>query len=343
MPSERTKSYARVLRVWTFEIIVKQLDVTRVAAVLRRLAASVVGIVAALVVAEYGTRFVFARAAATGTSENAAARIGGLHVSMNSLGYREREIGPKDPARYRIAVIGDSYTWGQALEERERFSNLLGEFLGPGYEVLNFGQPGNTIEGDRNELEQVLKLSPDFVLLQMYINNFETPSMRRPQTYALLPTDLVRRLLQSSMVYRLLSDRWAQFQEAVGFVDSYEGYMARHLRDPHSPDAQESFGVLRQFFDTARAAGVPSGSILFPAADAMGPFGTNYSFGYLHDHVKSVCVDERAHCLDLLPLFSALPDPRSTWVTPFDAHPNARTNRRAAQAILLEFGSVWRR
>jgi hypothetical protein len=316
-------------------------SIARVATVLRRLTASFVGIAAALAVAEYGTRFVFERAAATGRPEKVVARSGAPQISINSLGFREREIGPKDPARYRIAVIGDSYTWGQALEERQRFSNLLGEFLGPRYEVLNFGMPGNRMPDDLGELEPVLKVSPDFVLLQMYINNFETPSMRRPQTYPLLPSDLDRDL-ESWMVYRLLSDRWAQFQEAVGLVDTYAGYMAQHLRDPDSPDARESFGQLRLFFDRARIAGVPSGAVLFPAADAMGPFGTNYPFGYLHDQVRAVCADGRVACLDLLPLFSALPDPQSTWVSPSDAHPNAQTNRRAALAILVRFGSIWR-
>ena len=319
----------------------KQSGIARVAAVLRRLAASIVGIAAALAVAEYGTRLAFERAAASAGPRKGVARKSDPHVSINSLGFREREIGPKDPARYRIAIIGDSYTWGQGLEDRERFSNLLGEFLGPGYEVLNFGRLGNTMPGHLDALRPVLKMSPNFVLLQMYINNFETPTMRRPSTYPLLPADPDRRMQQSWMVYRLLSDRWAQLQEAVGISDSYVSYMARHLRDPDSPDARESFGKLRQFFDEARAAGVPAGAVLFPAADAMGPFGTDYPFGYLHDRVKAVCADERVHCLDLLALFSALPDPQSTWIGPSDAHPNALTNRRAGFEILREFGSDW--
>jgi lysophospholipase L1-like esterase len=317
---------------------VKPSGIARVAAMVRRLAASIIGIAAALAVTEYGTRFVFERAAA----KTDVAPKGDPQVSINSLGFREREIGRKDPARYRIAIIGDSYTWGQALEVEERFSNVLGEFLGPRYEVLNFGIPGHKVADDLAELEPVLRLSPDFVLLQMYINNFETPSMERPHTYPLLPADVDRRFLQTWSVYRLLSDRWAQLQEAIGLVDSYESYMARHLRDPDSPDSRESFGKLRQFFDRTHAAGVGSGAVLFPAADAMGPFGTNYPFGYLHNHVKAVCADERVPCLDLLPLFSALPDPQSTWISPLDAHPNAPTNRRAAIQILREFESVWR-
>ena len=311
--------------------------IARVAVVLRRLAAPIVGIAAALVVAEYGTRLVFERTAASGRPEGSVARRGDSPVSVNSLGFREREIGPKDPARYRIAVIGDSYTWGQGLEERERFSNLLGDFLGPHYEVLNFGTPGHKMADHLDELQRVLKMSPNFVLLQMYINNFETPTMRRPSTYAADPSPW----MQQWIVYRLLSDRWAQLQEAVGLTDSYVSYMARHLRDPNSPDARESFGNLRRFFDTARAAGVPSGAVLFPEADAMGPFGTNYPFDYLHDHVKAVCAAEHVHCLDLFALFSTFPDPQSTWISPADAHPNAPTNRRAALEILREFSPDW--
>jgi lysophospholipase L1-like esterase len=306
----------------------------------RRAAILLGGCVAALVVAEYGTRIVLDRTptgAAAGEPPAAAApRI------VNSLGFREREIGPKRVGTYRIAVVGDSYTWGQGLADDERFSNVLGNLLGPRYDVLNFGVPGHAMLEHLQELDLVLKLSPDFILLQMYINNFETPSMRRPDPMHLLPHDLNARLNGSSVVYQILNDRFAQLQEALGFVDSYDGYLARHLRDPDSPDAQQAFGWLREFFQRAQAAGVPSGAVLFPAADAMGAFGSNYPFQFLHEHVQTVCAQAQVRCLDLLPLFASLPDPRTTWINPTDAHPNAVTNRRAAVAILTAFGAAWR-
>jgi hypothetical protein len=312
-----------------------------VAAFLRRLVVLLAGTAAALVVAECSTRLVVARTSAS-SAPNAPVQGPG-HVPVNSLGFREREIGPKRPDQYRIIVIGDSYTWGQALEERERFSNVLETFLGPHYEVLNFGTPGQTLPDYVATLGRVLKFSPDFVLLQMYINNFETAGMERPKPLPLLPRELEGKLTDSSIVYRMLSDRWTELQQSLGVVDSYDGYLARHLRDPNSPDSRESFGELRQFFARARAAGVSSGAVLFPAADAMGPFGSNYPFGYLHDHVKAVCADAQVPCLDLLPMFASLPDPRTTWVSPFDAHPNAPTNHRAAVEMLAAFGSAWRR
>jgi hypothetical protein len=313
-----------------------------VVTLLRRVLFLVVGTAAALVVTEYGTRLVVTGTVAAASPEADARRVM-PHVSLNSLGYREREVGPKRADRFRIIVIGDSYAWGQGLEASQRFSNVLESLLGPQFEVLNFGTPGHRIPDDVGELSRALTRSPDFVLLQMYVNDFETSDMKRPAPLPLLPPDWRGRLDASSVLYRMLDDRWAHLQETLGVVDSYDAYMARYLGDPQSPDARESFGQLRQFFVDAQAAGVESGGVLFPAADAMGPFGSNYPFGFIHDHVKTTCIEARATCLDLFGIFARLPDPQTSWVTPFDAHPNAEMNRQAAMALLATFQSVWHR
>jgi len=309
-----------------------------------RLVVSAVAIAAAFAVAECTTRFAYRQDTSNGHGASVRADHGGdASPIVNNLGFREGPIGPKDPDQFRIAIIGDSFSWGQGLQERERFSNLLDAQLGPRYEVLNFGMPGHTMPEHVDELEPVLKLKPDFVLLQLYINNFETPGMRRPSAYPLLPADLNARLTDASLVYQLLADRWAQLQESLGLVDSYARYLARHLRDPNSPDSREAFGKLRQFISRTRAAGVPTGAVLFPATDSMGPNGLDYPFGFIHDRVQAICAEERIVFVDLLAPFARAGDPHSLWVSPFDAHPNALANQRAAAEILDAFAESWRR
>jgi len=321
---------------------VERSGTARVGAVALRLAFSIVVIAGALVVAELAVRFVFRNATSSGNAgDYIAHRGGGPQISVNRLGFREREVGPKNPNRYRIAVIGDSFTWGQGIEERDRFSNLLEGFLSSSYEVLNFGIPGHDMPEHLTELELVLKIRPDFVLLQLYINDFETSSMKRPRRYPLLPSDLDSRMAGASLLYQLLLARWAQFQEAVGLTESYAHYMERSLRDPDSADAREAFGMLRQFIGRARVAGVPSGVVFFPAPDVMGANDANYPFGYLHERAKAICAEEQVPYLDLFPAFSTFHPPQSMWVSPFDAHPNAKANRRAAFEILRLFGPVW--
>ena len=298
--------------------------------------------VVALVSAEYFARFRFRRAR---TSQNAAdyiARSGGWSPGpSNGLGFRDRDVPPRAAARYRIVVVGDSFTWGQGIERAERFSDLLEQFLGARYEVFNFALPGDKMPEHLARLTQALTVSPDFVLLQLYPNDFETREMERPRPYPLLPDPLDSRLAGASLLYGLTSGQWARLQEIVGISETYTHYMERNLRDRNAPNAREAFGQLREFFVRARAVGVPAGEVLFPATDASGPNGTGYPFGYLHDAVRQVCAEEKVPCLDLLPLFSSLRDPRSAWVSPFDAHPNAMANRRAAYEILKAFGSVW--
>lgn len=311
---------------------VEQWGAARIRWIGLRLVFSIAVLAGALFTAELAARFVFREAIST---------VGPTEPLRNSLGFREREIRPKTPNRYRIAIIGDSFTFGNGIDVQDRFSNLMEGFLGPRYEVLNFGRPAANMERHVEALDQVLNFSPDFVLLQLFENDFETESMRRPRAYPLLPLNLDRRMVRSSVIYRLLIDRWTQLQGEVGLADNYVSYMARHLGDPNSPDAREAFGMLRQFIDRARVAGVPSGAVFFPAFDALGSTGGNYPFGYLHAQVRTICADEQIPYLDLLPTFSKFRDTRSMWVSRFDAHPNAKANRWATYEILNAFASAW--
>ena len=297
---------------------------------------------AALACGEYTLRFEFRHAR---TSGNAGDFIGHHSVwdpgPSNRLGFRDREVPPKS-SKYRIAVVGDSFTWGQGLERSERFSDQMQAALGPGYEVFNFAIPGDNMPEHLIRLDNALTVAPNFVLLQIYINDFETPDMVRPAPYVLLPEALHEKLLESSLVYTLLHQQFVRVQEELGLTESYPHYMARNLFDPESPHARQAFGQLQEFFDRARSAGVPAGAVLFPATDALGQHGASYPFAYLHRGVQAICSAEWVPCLDLLPMFEQFADPRVAWVSPFDAHPNAMTNRLAADEILRSFESIWR-
>ena len=325
-------------------LIVRRLDRPGARGALLRLTFVVVITMLALVGAEYAARFAFRNVTSSGNATDFIAGHGRAPLyANNSLGFREREIPPKQSDRYRIAVVGDSFTWGQGVEASERFSNLVESFLGPKYEVFNFGVPGNDMPEHVDVLGRALPTSPDFVLLQIYINDFETGRMKRPQPYPLLPRATDRDLRRRFLIYDLLSKQWATFQEAVGIVESYPVYMARNLLDPNAPNAIDGSAMLHRFIDKARGAGVPIGIVIFPAYDAMGANGSHYPFGYLHERIKTVCAEQKIPCLDLLPMFSKVVNPRSLWVTPFDAHPNAATHRRAGLEIVTAFGSAWHR
>ena len=60
-------------------------------------------------------------------------------VRHNSLGFRDRELDPKQGPR--LLVLGDSFVYGYDVNEGERFTDLLADQL-PNWEIINLGVSG---------------------------------------------------------------------------------------------------------------------------------------------------------------------------------------------------------
>lgn len=153
-----------------------------------------------LVIIEFGLRFIFRDVTTTVDNESYFAKRWHKTVRYNTWGFRERDFDLVKPEGvYRIAVIGDSITYGQGIEERDRFTNLLEKQLNNengngGYEVLNFGRPGaETIDHLDFLNDPVLSTDPDFVLLQWYTNDVESrDKSERTRPLELIPSKLQR-------------------------------------------------------------------------------------------------------------------------------------------------------
>jgi lysophospholipase L1-like esterase len=88
-------------------------------------------------------------------------------TNVNSLGFRSaREVGAKDPARRRVFVIGDSYTWGWGVADDKTYSAQLESLSEGQLEVINGGTPGWGIFQFRAQLERWIEpLAPDYVVV----------------------------------------------------------------------------------------------------------------------------------------------------------------------------------
>ena len=95
-------------------------------------------------------------------------------VRINSQGFRGRDISPdKDPSKYRILVLGDSYVWGFGVQEDQVFTAQM-EQLCSGIEAINFGVSGYSTD---QELllyqEKGIDYHPDMVILVVAGNDFD--------------------------------------------------------------------------------------------------------------------------------------------------------------------------
>ena len=294
--------------------------------------------------AEAATRWVF-RDVTTSADGGSffARRWKAESVVFNERGFRERSFSDTAPAgTYRIAVIGDSFTFGSGLDPHARYTDRMNAWLPDHFEVLNLGLPGNNTPEHLTMLRtRALALHPDFVLLQWFVNDIEGDDLSgRPRTWPLvgMPT-LHTWLNRHSALYGVANLRWAEAQIAFGWHKSYAEYMRERTGDPGSPDRQRDAALLRAIIDDTRQHGSAIGIVLFP--DAGPDLGDAYPFAFLHDHVLGVCQESRVTCLDLRSAFARVKDRRSLWVSPFDHHPSARANEIAAVKILEVFEREW--
>ncbi len=91
----------------------------------------------------------------------------GKHVSTNSRGFRGTtdHAYEKDPSRTRIATIGDSYTFGDEVNDDETYPFYLQQ-LAPATEVINMGVHGYANDQMLILLrEEGFRYSPDIVVI----------------------------------------------------------------------------------------------------------------------------------------------------------------------------------
>jgi hypothetical protein len=170
-------------------------------------------------------------------------KIRNIPMDINSNGFRGPEI-PKEraPGEFRILVLGDSITWGDALPDEfvyvRRMETALREFL-PGRKITvingGIGDVGTTEEVDILE-ERGLQVSPDLVLLEWYLNDSRPPwgfsgelggrgwlrrhSILAEKSYAYLKLD--RWLLKDSGERRF---RWARDARSLPWAEDHAAFL----------------------------------------------------------------------------------------------------------------------
>ena len=262
----------------------------------------------------------------------------GVPVQTNSLGFREREYPvERAPEVVRIAVLGDSYTFGTGVPFEEIFSKRLEKHLntlGVPSEVVNFGVPGyNTALELETWREVASRFKADLVILGYVLNDVERYGADSAQADGVSKRSLVnaahKNLKDASMLYRYAAPKLGA-AAAVLFGDRYAlGGTNQIIRsfEEGAPGWIESREALRTLADEVRQAGASFMVVVFPM---MLDFST-YPLPDAHRRIVRFCREQGIDVIDLLPALAKRDVGRLTVV--MDGHPNGRAHELFAERI----------
>jgi len=260
------------------------------------------------------------------------------HLQRNESGFREREGGFRsDGDPYRIAVVGDSVTFGPGIAVEERFSDRLRLDLdasGGAFDVLQFAHPGAELDGHLDTLTlSVLAAEPDFVLLQWSTNDIALPRIGIPRLRPLLANvEIALWLRHHSALYDVANRRWQALQLRGTWLTEYVRFIRGRYGDRNGLGWRTAMRYLDRFIERCEGQGIEMGIVLFPVLTRS--LGDDYAFAFLHDQMLLECQERRIPCLDLRPTFGPFSDRmEELWVNDFDHHPGSRAHRLAADRI----------
>ncbi len=242
----------------------------------------------------------------------------------------------KPPHTFRVAVVGDSYTFAPYMQFTDAFPKVLERMLNLNAvetraEVINFGVPGYSTNHEIEEVDRAIAMQSDLVVLQITLNDPELKPYR--------PTGI--REFGSFGAYepRGFIGRLGKHWKSLGFAierlhnnktaDEYQKYFLKLFEERRSREAFE--GAVTEIARKCKAANVPLVAVVFPLFGL--PLDDSYPFHPIHHRVDAFLKKGDVASLDLFELFKGIPLDRLQVIPGGDRHPNEIAHRMAAERI----------
>jgi lysophospholipase L1-like esterase len=245
----------------------------------------------------------------------------------NSLGLKNREVGPKEEHVFRILVLGDSLVWSGETTRGRLYTEIVEENLnagridGPAIEVINAGVPGYTTYQELEFLKVYgLGMEPDLVLLGFVLNDLHYPYLHRTTSKDFLawePQARLNRLDPASLAGRLFG--WSHLANDLALaLRSFSDKLGRtpHYGFEYHNDtylAWKAHGwkhterLLGEMQQLLSSRGIPLLVMVFPLMEQMdGAYldRDRRHVLYPQRRLAEICRDRSLPCLDFMEVIS---------------------------------------
>lgn len=266
----------------------------------------------------------------------------------NALGIRGKHFDLIGKHALRVVVMGDSFTYGQGVYPYDkRFPEQAAvlfskKYPGVDVEFVNVGVCGADLpQYNKNILNFITALHPDFVLYQWFINDMDAAPDFIHTPHMIANQKLHHFLTENSVLYFVLQRGWKQLRTTLGQKQTYHEYLAEKFADSESAPSLAARKALNMLLEQLDSKNIAHGIVLFPDFSSR---QSEYKLAFLHEQVLKVCKDRQVDCLDLRDAYSKYDgNIQSLWANIFDHHPSALAHRVAAEKIVDFFGEIWKK
>ena len=272
-------------------------------------------------------------------------------IHINSLGFRGREFQTqKAPGVFRILCLGDSYVFGDYVNDDETFPANLERKLrqalpGRPIEVVNAGVNGYTITDEASfAREKGFSLHPDLIVVGFVLNDLADLTRRvssrenqrqEARTLSTSPLTPAKALLRRTATYNFLFVIKATILGRLRLDPTIQDLPIRHLLyPPYDERTEDLFARYRiellNLDGMARAHGCRVMLVLFPFYEQV----VGDASAEAQARLTRMASEAGIPSVDLLPAFRRSGSRAAKlFLMPLDHHPSAAGQRVAAREV----------
>ncbi len=247
---------------------------------------------------------------------------------------------PKPSDVFRIAAVGDSFTFAPYMQFTDTYAKKLEAMLnlrdgGRSTEVINYGVPAYSTSHEVSVVSTALAEGADVILLQITLNDPELKHHRptgirenmEDRFGALTMTGALGRLATHWRTFGFIATRIHNTQTHRNYIN----YFNDLFENPRTwgPFTES----MKKLVNQAHEAKKPIIAVVFPLFGL--PMNAAYPFYPIHTKVEQLMTSLDVPILDISPIYKDIPLERMQVIPGVDRHPNEIAHRMAAERIYL--------